>query len=151
MKGKPNFNPQLARSKVTPRAANNRSKITNGVGPFAWRAQILFVGAQFLTMFSSCCCLTCGGENNCSEGREGDRPATNLPGRRLEQLEVEFGQGRSTPERLSLYSMLTDTTRRCLETLSSGLQRRQRDVTPTLGELLRADHAPRGRGGGLTA
>ena len=140
MKGKPNFNPQLARSKVTPRAANNRSKITNGVDllPGVHKSSLWarrFYDVLFLLLSDL------SGEDNCSEGEKAIARRVACLVVELEQLETEFGQGHSTPERLSLYSMLTNTTRRCLETLSSGLQRRQRDITPTLGELLRADHA----------
>ena len=80
-----------------------------------------------------------GGEANCSEGEKAIARRVACLVVELEQLETEFGRDHSTPERLSLYSMLTNTTRRCLETLSNGLARRPRDISPTLGQLLRED------------
>jgi hypothetical protein len=57
----------------------------------------------------------------------------------LERLEMLFAlAGEATPHQLELHGRTSNTLRRLLESLG-GLQRRPRDVTPTLGELLRDD------------
>lgn len=57
----------------------------------------------------------------------------------LETMEATFAMtGSATPEQLSLYSTVSNSLRRLLETI--GLGRRAKDVTPTITEFL-ADHA----------
>jgi hypothetical protein len=57
----------------------------------------------------------------------------------LESLEATFAtKGAATPAELDLYSRVSNTLRRMLE--SVGLERRSLDVTPTVDEFL-ADHA----------
>jgi hypothetical protein len=54
----------------------------------------------------------------------------------LEHMEVQFAtDGAAAPEALQLYSTTANTLRRLLQTV--GLQRRARDVTPTLSEYLK--------------
>jgi hypothetical protein len=56
----------------------------------------------------------------------------------LEMLEQEFAQaGQATAAALELYQRTANSLRRLLE--SVGLQRRQRDVTPSLADLMRED------------
>lgn len=55
----------------------------------------------------------------------------------LELMETRFAEndGEATEPQLKLYQMVSNTLRRLLETL--GLQRRQRDVTPSLDQYLK--------------
>jgi hypothetical protein len=57
----------------------------------------------------------------------------------LETLEQKFAQARgdAAPAELDLYQKIANTLRRHLSTL--GLQRRAKDVGPTLGDLIRQD------------
>jgi ABC-type phosphate transport system auxiliary subunit len=56
----------------------------------------------------------------------------------LERREVMFAQaGEVADEALAIYQTTVNTLRRTLETL--GLQRRAKDIGPTLSDLLRAD------------
>jgi hypothetical protein len=56
----------------------------------------------------------------------------------LERLEVQFAlAGAADPETLDLYGRVSGNLRRLLE--SVGLQRRAKDVGPTLTDLIRAD------------
>jgi hypothetical protein len=52
----------------------------------------------------------------------------------LERVESRFAAGEGTPTDVDLYQRATNTLRRTLEAV--GLQRRQRDVTPSLAEYL---------------
>jgi hypothetical protein len=57
----------------------------------------------------------------------------------LELLEARFEEaGEASLKQLEAYQRNANSLRRLLESL--GLQRRQRDVGPTLGEILRAGH-----------
>ena len=57
----------------------------------------------------------------------------------LEMLEAEFAQaGQASPEGLDLYQRTAGNLRRLLEAI--GLQRRAKDIGPSLGELIRQDH-----------
>jgi hypothetical protein len=53
----------------------------------------------------------------------------------LEHLEMQFATRDATADELDLYSRLSNTLRRLHETL--GLERRPKDVKPTLSEYLR--------------
>ena len=53
----------------------------------------------------------------------------------LEQIELKFAQGNDQGYLLDRYQRVSNTLRRLLESL--GLQRRARDVTPTLDQYLR--------------
>jgi hypothetical protein len=71
----------------------------------------------------------------------------------LERMEAAFAVAEGAPglAELEVYQRLSNTMRRLLE--STGLKRRPRDVTPTLGELLaeiaeRRDAAQDGQGDG---
>jgi hypothetical protein len=123
-----------ARSQTVPRPINNRSRITNGRdllptvdGRCLWARRF----RDLLSLHLS----DLGGEDNCSEGEKAlvRRAACLIV--ELEQLEDLFAAGDATPKRLELYQRLTNTLRRCLESL--GLKRRAKDITPTLGQILR--------------
>jgi hypothetical protein len=112
-----------------------RSRITNGSallpgidGRSAWvrRAKDLFA----LHM------ADLGGEDNVSEAERAlVRRAVTLTVE-LERREVMFAQASAADdEALAIYQTTVNTLRRTLESL--GLQRRPRDVGPTLGQILR--------------
>lgn len=81
-----------------------------------------------------------GGKDQCSQAELSiiRRCATLTTA--LEQMEVEFARaGAADASNLDAYQRASSSLRRLLETI--GLQRRTRDVTPTLVDLLAADHA----------
>ena len=58
----------------------------------------------------------------------------------LERLEARFSKDDDpSPDSLDLYQRMTNTLRRLLEAL--GIQRRPRDVTPTLNQYLDGKYA----------
>src|SRR5262249_10852959 len=76
-----------------------------------------------------------GGDANITEGERAilRRAATLIV--ELEQLEVKFASEGSKGYQIDRYQRMSNSLRRLLEAL--GLQRRQRDVTPTLDQYLR--------------
>jgi hypothetical protein len=57
----------------------------------------------------------------------------------LERLEAKFSAiDDPSPDSLDLYQRMTNSLRRLLETLSAGLNRRPRDVTPSIHDFLDA-------------
>jgi hypothetical protein len=77
-----------------------------------------------------------GGEDNVSEAERAlvRRAVTLII--ELERREAMFAQvGAADNEALAIYQTTVNTLRRTLESL--GLQRRPRDVSPTLGQILR--------------
>jgi hypothetical protein len=77
-----------------------------------------------------------GGVDNCSTAERSLIQRASCLTVELEHLESKFAtDGAAAPEALQLYSTTANTLRRLLQTV--GLQRRARDVTPTLQEYLR--------------
>jgi hypothetical protein len=79
-----------------------------------------------------------GGEDNVSEAEYAlvRRAVTMIV--ELERREVMFAQaGEVADEALAIYQTTVNTLRRTLESL--GLQRRAKDIGPTLGDLLRRE------------
>jgi hypothetical protein len=74
-----------------------------------------------------------GGEANCSHAEQSIiRRAATLT-TELERMEALFAQaGEATVDQLEIYQRTSNTLRRLLEAV--GLQRRQRDVTPSVAE-----------------
>src|SRR5262245_4753672 len=124
------------RTKVARAKDPQRSRITNGSallpgvdGRNAWvrRAKDL-LALHFSDL---------GGEDNVSEAERAlvRRAVTLII--ELERREMMFAQaGAADDEALAIYQTTVNTLRRTLESL--GLQRRPRDVSPTLGQILRA-------------
>ncbi|MEI4484058.1 MULTISPECIES: hypothetical protein [unclassified Phyllobacterium] len=81
-----------------------------------------------------------GGVANCSEAEKSIiRRACTLTVE-LERLEVRFAlAGEASEGDLDLYSRLSNTLRRLLDV--TGLQRRSRDITPTIDEYMRREAA----------
>jgi hypothetical protein len=114
------------RSRIT----NGRQLLPNVDGRTLWVRRFKDLRALHLSDL--------GGEENTSAAEQSlVRRAAALTVE-LERLEVKFAQaGQAEAKDLELYQRGMNTLRRVLETL--GLQRRTKDVTPTLGDLLRED------------
>lgn len=115
------------RNQTTPRPINNRSRITNGStllpsidGRCLWARRF----RDLLSLHLS----DLGGEENCSEGEKALARRASCLIVELERLEELFAADEATPQRLELYQRLTNTLRRCLESI--GLKRRAKDITP---------------------
>ena len=123
------------RTKVARAKDPQRSRITNGSallpgidGRSAWVRR----AKDLLTLHIS----DLGGEDNVSEAERAllRRAVTLII--ELERREVMFAQaGAAADNALAIYQTTVNTLRRTLEAL--GLQRRPRDVGPTLGQILR--------------
>jgi hypothetical protein len=117
--------------------SRQRSRITNGTallpgtdGRGAWVRRCKDVIAEHLADLN-------GVENTSAAERSIIRRASVLTVE-LEQLEARFAQvGQASADSLDLYQRTAGNLRRLLEAV--GLQRRQKTVGPTLGELLRQD------------
>jgi hypothetical protein len=115
----------MARSRIT----NRRGLLPNVDGRTFWVRRfrdLLALHTQDL-----------GGDSNISEAERAilRRAATLIV--ELERMEMLFAQaGEATPLQLELYQRTANTVRRLLESL--GLQRRQRDMTPTVEEYVRS-------------
>jgi hypothetical protein len=76
-----------------------------------------------------------GGEDNTSAAERSLIRRAAVLTTELERLEAKFAlAGEASPNDLHLYQRMTNTLRRVFEVV--GLQRRPRDVSPSLGELL---------------
>jgi hypothetical protein len=79
-----------------------------------------------------------GGEDNTSAAERSLVRRAAVMTTELERLEVKFANaGEASADDLDLYSRSAGNLRRLLEAI--GLQRRAKDVGPTLGALIRAD------------
>ena len=82
-----------------------------------------------------------GGEDVCSAAELSLIRCASLLTLELEVLESKFEQeGGASIKQLECYQRVAGSLRRLLE--SVGLQRRAKDVTPTLGQILRAGQQP---------
>jgi hypothetical protein len=79
-----------------------------------------------------------GGEDLCSEAEQRLIRRSALLTLQCEMYDQKFAlhDGEASPTDIEIYQRLTNTLRRTLESL--GLQRRSRDVTPTLDQYLEA-------------
>jgi hypothetical protein len=128
-------NSSARRGRVERRKDKQRSRITNGSallpgvdGRSPWVRRCKDVIGEHLSDLG-------GMENTTAAERSIVRRAAVLT-TELERLEVRFAlAGEADPETLDLYARTSGNLRRLLEAV--GLQRRQKDVTPTLGQILR--------------
>jgi hypothetical protein len=82
-----------------------------------------------------------GGEDACSAAELSIVRRAALLTLELEVLESKFEEdGRASTKQLDSYQRAANSLRRLLQTL--GLQRRAKDVTPTLGQILREGQHP---------
>jgi hypothetical protein len=132
--------PAADRSKI-----RQRSRVTNGTallpgvdGRSAWMRRCKDIIAAHVSDL--------GGEDNISAAERSIIRRASVMTVELERLEAKFAAAGGASERdLDLYIRAAGNLRRLLETI--GLQRRPRDVGPTLGDLLREDNARRQRDG----
>jgi len=119
---------------MTEPAKRNLSRITNGAivdsdGRSAWARRMRDVIVLHLGDL--------GGEDNVSEAEKSiirRVAALTCELERMESLFAEFGE--ASPEQLDLYQRTAGNMRRLLEAV--GLERRSKDVTPTLEEYLKS-------------
>ena len=80
-----------------------------------------------------------GGYDNISEAEHALAKRAAVLICELERREAAFAQaGAASDEALVIYQTTVNTLRRTLESL--GLRRRAKDIGPTLGDIIRADH-----------
>jgi hypothetical protein len=123
------------RPRIRPRKVAQRSRITNGSllpsvadGRSAWVRRAKDLIAEHLSDLGSV-------ENTSAAERSLVRRVSVMEVE-LEMLEAKFAQaGHANNDDLDLYQRTTGNLRRVLETL--GLRRRAKDVTPSLGDILR--------------
>jgi hypothetical protein len=128
----PQERPAVARQKDA-----RKSRITNGSallpgvdGRSPWVRRCKDVIAAHLSDM--------GGEGNTSAAERSLIRRAAVLTTELERLEARFAlAGEASPDDLHLYQRMTNTLRRCFETI--GIERRPRNVTPTLSELLAHD------------
>jgi hypothetical protein len=117
-----------------PAKDRRKSRITNGTrlllwadGRSAWAKRFKDVIADHISDL--------GGPDNCSAAeRSIIRRAATLT-TELERLESKFAlTGEASPDEIDLYSRASANLRRLLEAV--GLQRRAKDITPSLAEYL---------------
>jgi hypothetical protein len=122
----PSVAPRKARSRVT-----NGNVLIAGVdqrSPWVRRAKDI-LAAHIADL---------GGESNTSAAERSIVRRAAVLSVELERLEGRFATaGEASADDLDLYQRTAGNLRRLLEAV--GLQRRSRDVTPSLGELLRQD------------
>jgi hypothetical protein len=120
-----------------PVARTARSRITNG--------SALLPGVDGRSVWARRCrdvidlhISDLGGANNVSEAEKSIIRRCAALTVELEHLEFLFATaGAATPDQLDLYQRTANSLRRHLETI--GIERRPRDVGPSLGDMLRAD------------
>jgi hypothetical protein len=114
----------MARSRIT----NRHGLLPNVDGRTLWVRRFRDLLALHVTDL--------GGDANISEAERAivRRAATLIV--ELERMEMLFAQaGEATPAQLELYQRTANTVRRLLESL--GLQRRQKDVTPSVADYIK--------------
>lgn len=127
---------QRRRGRVAPRKNPQRSKISNGTallpggvdGRSAWVRRAKDIIAAHIADL--------GGDDNCSTAERSLVRRSSVLEVELERLEVKFAQANAaSADDLDLYQRTAGNLRRLLEAV--GLQRRAKNVTPTLSDALR--------------
>jgi hypothetical protein len=120
---------RLSRPKARSRITNGSSLLPNVDGRTFWVRRYRDLIALHLSDL--------GGEEAASEGEKALTRRCACLIIELERLEQRFAlAGEASPKALLLYQTCANTLRRLLATL--GLQRRSRDITPSLAEYLNA-------------
>jgi hypothetical protein len=126
----PGGRPKVAKSPQRSRVTNGRLLPGDNRGRWVRRAKDLI--ALHLSDL--------GGEDNTSSAERSIVRRVAVLTVELEALEREFATaGQATPEKLELYQRTANSLRRLLEAV--GLQRRPRDVTPSLTDIMREEDA----------
>jgi hypothetical protein len=128
-------NPSADRAAVDRRPSKQKSRVTNGSallpgvdGRSAWIRRCKDIIASHIADL--------GGEDNCSSAERSIIRRASVMTVELERFEAKFAVAGEAAERdLDLYIRAAGNLRRLLEAI--GLQRRSRDVTPTLEQYLR--------------
>jgi hypothetical protein len=115
--------PRQARSKVT----NGTSLLPGIDGRSTWVRRCRDVIALHTSDL--------GGETNCSAAERSIIRRVAVLTVQLEMLEARFAEGRSSDADIDLYIRGSGNLRRLLEAI--GLQRRTKDITPRLSDILR--------------
>jgi hypothetical protein len=134
-------NSSADRTAVERRKSRQRSKVANGTSLWAGtdgRSLWARRAGELLAAHIS----DLGGSGNISEAERALAKRCAVLITELERREAAFAQaGEATDEALAIYQTAINTLRRTLEAL--GLQRRAKDIGPTLGDIIRADHRAR--------
>ena len=133
--GSPSDRPRVAHRKDPQRSAIANGKLLPGIDQRnTWVRRARELIADHIS--------DCGGEDNTSTAERSIIRRAAVITVELERLELKFAQaGEASADDLDLYIRASGNMRRLLEAV--GLQRRARDVGPTLGDLLRRDLAER--------
>jgi hypothetical protein len=124
---------RLYKSHARSRVTNGSTLLANVDGRTFWVRRYRDLNSLLLTDAA-------GGEENASEPVKMLARRAACLGVELERREMLMAQaGEATDNQLEIYSRTSNTLRRLLQTL--GLERRTRDVTPTLSAYL-AEHYP---------
>ena len=124
----------LTQSKVRAALSNGSALMLRDVdGRLAWCRRLRDLVADHTSDL--------GGDDNISTSERVLLKRACMITLQLEMLECRFAEqdGMATSEQLNDYQRALNTCRRTLEAL--GLRRRAKDVTPSLGEILRGEHA----------
>jgi hypothetical protein len=128
-------NSSTDRTAAERRKSRQRSKVANGTSLWAGidgRSLWARRAGELLAAHIS----DLGGIDNISEGERALAKRCAVLITELERREAVFAQaGAATDEALAIYQTTVNTLRRTLEAL--GLQRRARDITPSLSDILR--------------
>ena len=127
--------PPPARSGGRHSPSRQKSRIANGTllpgidGRSVWVRRCKEVISEHLSDL--------GGEEACSAAERSIIRRASVLTVELERMEAQFAvAGQASAEQLDIYSRIASNLRRLLE--SVGLQRRTKDVTPTLDQYLRS-------------
>jgi hypothetical protein len=127
--------PSAVRPATVARPPTLRSRVTNGKTLFAEGGDMRAPWARRLRDILELHLGDIGGLDNTSEAERSIlRRAATLTVE-LERLEAKFAEGNSNNRDLETYQRCANTLRRLLG--ATGLQRRARDVTPSLGSYLK--------------
>ena len=137
-------NSSADRSQVDPPKDRQRSSVTNGSkllagidGRSGWVRRCKDVIAAHLSDIPDPT-ADLGGEDNVSAAERSLIRRAAVLTTELERLEVTFATaGEANPEALDLYGRTSGNLRRLLEAV--GLQRRAREVGPTLADIIKED------------
>jgi hypothetical protein len=124
------------RRATDPRPERMRSAVTNGKRLFVEGSGTSAWSRRYADLIAGHC-SDLGGREMLSEAQFSLIKRASAIECELEVLEGRLSQGE--PVDLDSYGRGASHLRRILESLSPGLERRARDIGPTLGELLRAD------------
>ena len=119
---------------IVTRPATVRSRATNGSSLFAQGGDNRSAWARRLRDVLELHVSDLGGSDAISEAEKSIARRASVLTVELERIEAAFAEGKGEPGTLDLYQRTTNTLRRTLEAV--GLERRQKDVTPSLQQYI---------------